>query len=108
MNNGFCENVSVDEGVDPATGIRTILHFEGDSLIVQKQWDATPYLEHVRAMRDRNEGKGWGEGKEVGYIPPAFHAQIVTIQDRKERAKAVKQFFRDNPAFCAYDAYLKR
>lgn len=104
---GYSENVDVDEGFDPATGVRTIVKFEGGELIIQKQWDPTPYLLHVQEMRERNEGKNWGEGREVGYIPPLFYAQINLIKDIKERKKSLKQFFVDNPAFCAYAPFLK-
>lgn len=104
---GYSENVDVDEGFDPATGIRTIVKFEGSEIIIQRQWDPKPYLLHVQEMRERNEGKNWGEGKEVGYIPPAFRGKISIIKDRKDREKAIKQFFRDNPAFCAFPKFLK-
>lgn len=107
LENGYSENVDVDEGLDPATGIRTVLKFEGDQIIVQKTQDMEPILRHVQAMRERNDGKNWGEGREVGYIPPIFYDRICLIKDRKERAAAVKSFFRQNPAFCAYAPYLK-
>lgn len=107
LESGYSENVDVDEGVDPATGIRTTFKFEGDQLIIQKTQDMEPILRHVQQMRERNEGKNWGEGREVGYIPPLYYDKILLIRDRKERAAAIKTFFRQNPAFCAYDAYLK-
>lgn len=107
LESGYSENVDIDEGVDPETGVRTIIKFEGDELIIQKQQDMTAALLHVQQMRERNEGKNWGEGREVGYIPPLFYDKICLIRDRKEREKAVKSFFRQNPMFCAYPPYLK-
>jgi len=107
MSTGYSENVELDEGVNPH-GVRTIIKFEGESLIIQKQQDMTEALAHVQAMRERNEGKGWGEGKEVGHIPALVHGRIAAIRDRDERKKAIKRFFANNPAFCAYPAYLKR
>lgn len=103
---GNSENLTIDDGVN-AVGTRTQFHFQGDQMIVQRTFDAEPYLDHVRAMRERNEGKGWGEGKEVGYIPPVFHEQIAALQDPDEQRKAVKRFFVENPAFCAYAPFLK-
>ena len=100
-------NFSVDEGVNPHTGIRTQIHFEGDQVVVQKTYDAGPYLQRVAEMRARNEGKRWGEGKEVGVLPPWVHHQINQIEDDTARERAVKAFFRENPAFLAYDAFLK-
>ena len=98
---------SVDEGVNPHTGIRTQIHFEGDQVVVKKTYDAEPYLQRVAEMRARNEGKRWGEGKEVGVLPPWAHQKIALIQDDAERERAMRNFFRENPAFLAYDAYLK-
>ncbi len=106
--NGYSENVTIDEGVNPHTGVRTLLHFEGDSLITQKTFDAEPHLERARQMREAQDGQRWGEGKLVGHIPPAFYAQICTIKDGAERRAAVQKFFRENPAFVGYSPYLKR
>lgn len=106
IGKGYSENVSIDEGLDE-NGVRTIIHFEGDELIIQKQQDMEAVFAHVDAMRRRNEGKPWGDGKEVGYIPPLFYDKICTIVDKVERRKAVKRFFQQNPRFCAYEAYLK-
>ena len=58
-------------------------------------------------MRARNEGKKWGEGKEVGVIPPWVHQKINLIHDDAERERVMKEFFRENPAFLAYEAFVK-
>lgn len=108
MQNGYSENVTVDEGTNPHTGIRTQLHFEGDSLITQKTFDAEPHLERARAMREGQDGQRWGEGKFVGHIPAAFYAQILVIKDLSERRQAIRDFFQNNPAFVGYTPYLKR
>lgn len=108
MQNGYSENVSIDEGVNPNTGVRTQFHFEGDSLITQKTFDAEPHLEHARRLREAQDGQRWGEGKLVGHIPAAFYAKICVIQDLAERRAAVLEFFRQNPAFVGYTPYLKR
>ena len=97
----------IDEGIDPDTGIRTQIHFEGDQVVVQKTYDAEPYLNRVAEMRARNDGKRWGEGKEVGVLPPWENQKIALIRDDAERERAMKTFFRANPAFLAYDAFIK-
>ena len=97
----------IDEGVNPQTGIRTIYHFEGDQVVAEKVYDAEPYLKRAQEMRLRNEGKRWGDGKEVGVIPPWANAKIQAIADDAEREKAMKTFFRENPAFLAYPAFIK-
>lgn len=106
IGKGFQENTEIDEGADH-NGIRTIVRFEGDELIIQKQQDMEPILAHVQQMRERNHGRGWGSGVEVGHIPQLFLDRINAIVDRDDRNKAIKAFFRANPAFCAYPAYLK-
>ncbi len=103
---GYSENVELDEGLDE-NNVRTILRWEGDELITQKQQDMEPVLKYVQERREQLAGLNWGEGREVGYIPPLYYPQINAITDRKERGKAIKQFFRDHPQFCYYDAYLK-
>ncbi len=100
-------NFTIDEGVDARTGVRTIYRFENDQVTVQKIYDAEPYLKRAAEMRARNEGKNWGEGKEVGVLPPWAAQNITVIKDDKEREKAMRTFFRENPAFLAYDAFIK-
>ena len=54
-----------------------------------------------------NEGKRWGDGKEVGVLPPWEHQRISLIRDDAERERAMKLFFRENQSFLAYDAFIK-
>lgn len=100
---GFEENVTIDEGLDLHTGVRTQLHFEGDSLITQKSFDATPHLEYARRAREATAGQPFGEGKFIGHIPPAFYAKVCVIADREERKRAIRDFFIENPAFRMFE-----
>ncbi|VTU37030.1 hypothetical protein [Variovorax sp. PBL-E5] len=104
---GYEENVTVDEGVS-AQGVRTQLHFEGDSLIVQRSYDAEPHLEYARQAREATEGKRWGEGRLVGHIPAAEYARFLLIRDNAQRHAAIKTWLRENSKFVMFDAYLKR
>jgi hypothetical protein len=104
---GYEENVTVDEGVS-AQGVRTQLHFEGDSLIVQRSYDAEPHLDYARLARESTEGKNWGEGRLVGHIPPLEYAKFLLIQDNAQRKAAIKAWLRENSAFVMFDRYLKR
>ena len=63
-------HMTIDEGVDAKTGIRTVYRFEGDQVTTEKVYDAEPYIKRAQEMRERNAGKRWGEGKEVGVLPP--------------------------------------
>lgn len=103
---GYQENVSIDEGTN-ADGVKTVLHFEGDSLITQRTYDPTPHLEYARVVRESQDGQRWGEGKLVGHIPPAEYARFLAIKDSAQRQVALKSWLRQNSAFVMFDRYLK-
>lgn len=106
MESGYSENVSLDEGVD-AYGTRTKLHFEGESLIVQKTFDAQPLLDACAAERAATAGQRWGEMRKVGTIPMVVYAKAATIKDNKERIAYIRNWLAQNPAFKTFDRYLK-
>jgi hypothetical protein len=107
MGRGYEENVTVDEGVNEH-GIGTKLHFEGDSLIVQRTYDADPHLAYARQAREATAGQNWGNGRLVGHIPPAEYARFLAIKDNKQRMTAIKGWLRENSQFVMFDRYLKR
>ncbi len=102
---GFCENVTVDEGIE--NGIRTQLHFEGDDLIIQKTFDASAHLKHAENARLATQGQNWGEGRFVVHIPEIYLPAILAIKDRGERDKAIRLFAEQNQGFIMFDKYLK-
>lgn len=102
----LAEGIAIDEGVSPHE-VRTILRFAGETLVIETSQDMTRILEHVQQMRERNAGRRWGDGLEVGHIPELFYMRIARILDKRERKREVRRFFRENPAFCAYPPYLK-
>lgn len=98
--------LTIDEGV--VNGVRTQVHFDNDEQIVfQKTFDAEPHLKYAAEARQATDGMNWGEGRMVGHIPDVYLAPILMIKDRKEREKAVKRFFQENPAFVMFDKFLK-
>ena len=99
---GFEENTVIDEGVSHG-GVRTQIRFEGDEVIVAKQFDAAPHLAHAAHARQSTAGQRWGNGKFIGHIPPLYLAQIMTIRDPQEQKKAIHRFLADNPAFKMFD-----
>lgn len=103
----LAEGHVIDEGWS-ASGVHTQIEFRGETVVFHRSQDMEAVLNHVQRMRERNEGKGWGEGREVGHIPDLFYAKIMQIQDFAERKRAVREFFQAHPAFCAYDPYLRR
>lgn len=106
MKDGFCENVSVNEGTD-VHGIKTILHFEGDDLITQKTYDAQSLLDQCAAERAYTAGDRWGEMRKVGTIPMAEYAKVLAIKNPQERRAYVKNYLRTNTGFVSFDKYLK-
>ncbi|MBT2322525.1 hypothetical protein J7E62_09225 [Variovorax paradoxus] len=107
MGKGYEENVTVDEGVNEQ-GVRTQLHFEGDSLITQRTWDAEPHLQYAQQAREATEGQGWGNGRLVAHIPPIEYARFLAIADNAQRMAAIKGWLRENSKFVMFDKYLKR
>lgn len=98
--------VTFDEGYDQ-TGIRTQVHMEGDSVIVQRTYDAEPILDHVQMHRENNDARG-GYVKDgfthVGTIPlDVLVRKIWPIKDRAKQAEAIKQYFRENSKFSSFD-----
>lgn len=106
MTQGYSENVTLHDGTT-ADGVENILHFEGDSLIVQRRWDAEPHMEYAKSARDQTAGKRWGDGRMGVHIPPVYFAQLLQIKDPSERKNWCKKFARENPAFVMFDRYLK-
>lgn len=106
MKRGYTENVSLVD--DVSHGVVTRLHFEGDTLTVQKTYDAEPHLDRARAMRDAQDGQRWGEGKFIAHLPPAEYARLLAIPGREERSKALHKWLRENPAFVGFSRVLKR
>lgn len=103
----LAEGISIDEGQSPA-GVRSIIHFQGTEVIFQRQQDMEPILRHVQEMRERNEGRPWGTGKEVGHVPEIFMPLLNAVgTDPAARRKWRQAFFRANPMLCAYPAYCK-
>jgi hypothetical protein len=95
--------LTINEGFNPNTGVQTKTHFDSDeAIVVEKTFDAEPHLKYVQQLRESYEGQRWGEGKIIGHIPPAFHAEILLIRDPDERDRRLMEFFQQNPKFITY------
>ena len=107
MSEGFTENVSLVD--DVSNGVKTTLHFQGEQLVVQREWDATPWLEAAKVARAETAGDRWGEGKTVGYIPPAEYGRYLLETrgwSQEEKRKWIRTFFQQNPGFVTFEKYL--
>lgn len=99
------ENFTIDEGVD-ANGVRKLVHFGGDDVVTQLQFDAEPILREAALLRQQNQGKKWNEGKTVGMIPLAVINQMMTIKDRTEREVAMMNWLKLHPKFITYEPHF--
>lgn len=106
IGKGYQENVTVDEGVN-RYGYRTQMHFEGDYMIRQRTYDAEPLLQRAQQIREQTDGTRWGEGQFVGTLPMHEAVRILAIHDDKERQKAIRLFFQENPMLCGNSKYLR-
>ena len=102
------ERVTLDEGT--YNGVRTLLHFEGDQLIVEKQIDREAVLAHVREMRERNALRGFGVPKEIGHVLELDRPELELVK-RTQGAEAarrwMKAYFKQHSDLCAWPAFLQ-
>lgn len=106
---GYSENVSFVD--DVSNGVTTTLHFQGQDLIVQRQWDAEPFLKAAAEERARTQGERWGEMRKVFTLPPAEHGRFLVEtrgQSSKEKQQWLRKWAAENPALVGFDRYLKR
>jgi hypothetical protein len=106
---GFEENVSFVDEV--SNGVATVLHFQGDELIVQRQWDATPFLKAAAADRTATEGQRWGEGRKVMHLPPAEYGRYLSEtqgQSQEEKRQWLRMWAQQHPLLVSFEKYLKR
>lgn len=89
---------------DAETGIRTVVHEDDGKTVIQKTYDAEPFLEHAATMRAATEGQRWGEGRVVGSVPMAVLSQFLR-QDGGLDVKRCTEWLRANPAFITFDKF---
>lgn len=108
MAEGFTENVSFVE--DVSNGVKTTLHFQGEELVVQREWDATPWLEAAKAERAATEGQRWGEMRKVFSLPPAEYGRYI-VETRGRSSQEKKQWLRtwaqEHPLLVGFEKYIK-
>lgn len=100
--------MSAFKDYDAQTGITTTVHNLNDSdrMVIQKTYDAKPFLDMAAEMRRQTEGEKWGEMRHVGTIPMAELATMMR-QDGTIDNKRALAFLRANPAFATFSKVLK-
>lgn len=91
---------------DAETGITTTVHDLDGRTVIQKTYDAKPFIETAAAARAATDGQKWGEMRHVGFIPMAELATMMR-QDGGIDQKRVIAFLRANPMLATFSKVLK-
>lgn len=92
---------------DAQTGITSIVHEVENRTVIQKQYDASPFLETAAEQRAVTAGERWGEMRHVGFIPMAELATMMR-QDGRLDQKRCLAWLKANPALVTFDKLLKK
>lgn len=96
----------VYEEFDPVTGIKSRVHRTETKTVIDKEYDAQPFLEAAKDMRAMTAGQKWGEMRHVGYIPMAELGKMMR-QDGTIDKKRCIQWLKANPALVTFEKLLK-
>lgn len=98
---------TVFKDYDPQTGITSLVHETDDGRVtIEKQYDASPFLEAAAEMRAQTQGQRWGEMRHVGFIPPAELATMMR-QDGMLDKRRVVGWLKKNEKLVTFDKFLK-
>lgn len=93
---------------DAQTGVTTTVHHieDADRMVIQKSYNAKPFLDLAAAVRAETEGQKWGEMRHIGFIPNAELATMMR-QDGTIDQKRVVSFLKANPMLSTFSKALK-
>lgn len=92
---------------DAELGIETRVHQGDGKTVIEKTYDAQPFLEHAANMRAATEGQRWGEGRVVGTVPPAVVSMFLR-QDGRLDAKRCAAWLKENPHMIWFDRFRQQ
>lgn len=91
---------------DSDLGIQTKVHTDEGKTVFQKTYDAEPYLDYAKALREKTAGQNWGEGRIIGTVPEAVVSEFMRKGIKgKELARELTLWIRANPAMICFDKY---
>lgn len=91
---------------DAETGITTTVHDLDGKTVIQKTYDAQPFIAAAAERRAATEGQKWGEMRHVGFIPMAELATMMR-QDGGIDQKRLMAFLKANPMLATFSKVLK-
>lgn len=91
---------------DAETGITTSVHYLDGKTVIQKEYDAQPFLEAAADMRAATEGQRWGENRHVGFIPMAELGKMMRQDGGFDRERVIA-WLRANPKLATFSKVLK-
>lgn len=91
---------------DKQTGVNTRVHDLDNKVVIEKSYDAQPFIESAAEMRAKTDGEKWGEMRYVGTIPMAELATMLR-QDGTLDQKRAMAWLKANPQMVAFSKFLK-
>lgn len=91
---------------DSETGVATTVHRVEGKAVIQKTYDAEPFLDAAKSMRHASASERWGELRHVGFIPPAELGKMMR-QDGGLDRKRLTSWLKANPALVTFEKLLK-
>ena len=91
---------------DKQTGVQTQVHDLDNKVVIEKSYDAQPFIEHAAEMRAATDGEKWGEFRYVGTVPMAELATMLR-QDGTLDQKRAMAWLKANPQMVAFSKLLK-
>lgn len=91
---------------DAETGITTTVHDLDGKTVIQKTYDAQPFIDAAAQRRAATEGQKWGEMRHVGFIPMAELGTMMR-QDGGIDQKRLMAFLKANPMLATFSKVLK-
>lgn len=93
---------------DAQTGVKTTVHYleDSDRVVIQKSYDAKPFVDLAAAVRAETDGQRWGEMRHIGFIPNAELATMMRQDGGIDQKRAVA-FLKANPQLCTFNKAFK-
>lgn len=91
---------------DGETHVGTKVHDLDTRIVIEKTYDAEPFVEQAQAMRNATAGQRWGEMRHVGFIPNAELATMMRQDGTIDNARLVA-WLKANPKMVTFDRFLK-